>query len=103
MICLLRDSIRGYITSNSSKLQQKHLQKREKGHGNDSDDDDVQRSLQVEIEKYVQTILELYVRSWVTDVSPTQTLDVEVMEDTGRQRDFSSRESLQLLLNLCTL
>ncbi len=40
-----------------------------------------QRLLQIEIEKYVQQILALYVRPWAEAISSTQTVDVELEND----------------------
>ena len=44
----------------------------------------VERLLQEEVERYVQLILDLYLRGWASEVSPVQTLDKEVENDLRR-------------------
>ena len=44
----------------------------------------LQRDFQDEVERYVQTILDQYVRGWATALTPSQTLDAEVENDLRR-------------------
>ncbi len=43
-----------------------------------------QRRLQEEVERYVQLVLDLYLRGWAREVNPAQTMDREVENDLRR-------------------